>query len=270
MVFDLPGLVKLSNLNKQSCVYLNVAASLNAASVRDIGNQFMKKLGLIGGLSWYSTTVYYRIINQLTNERLGSSHSAKLILFSVDFEEFRILQNKGDWDAVEKMLSDVAMQLENIGADCIVMCTNTPHLVADIVRTKIKIPLLHIAEETAKEIVSKKIKSVGLLGTKFTMENSFFKDRLSEFGIEAIVPDDADKDYIHASIFNELTRGFFHVETKNKFLDIIDKLKSEGADGVVFGCTEFSILINPADCSIPIFDTTTIHAKAAVNFALSE
>jgi aspartate racemase len=230
----------------------------------------MKTLGLIGGLSWYSTIVYYRTINQLTNERLGSSHSAKLILFSIDFEEFRILQNKGDWNAVEKILSDIAIQLENAGADCIVMCTNTPHLVADTVRQKIKIPLLHIAEETAKEIVSKKINKIGLLGTKFTMENSFFKDRLLQFGIESIVPDDPDKDYIHASIFNELTRGFFKDDTKNKYLDIIDKLKEGGAKGVVFGCTEFSILINPADCSIPIFDTTAIHSIAAANFALSE
>ena len=230
----------------------------------------MRTLGLIGGLSWYSTIVYYRTINQLTNERLGSSHSAKLILFSIDFEEFRILQNKGDWNAVEKILSDIAIQLENAGADCIVMCTNTPHLVADTVRQKIKIPLLHIAEETAKEIVSKKINKIGLLGTKFTMENSFFKDRLLQFGIESIVPDDPDKDYIHASIFNELTRGFFKDDTKNKYLDIIDKLKEGGAQGVVFGCTEFSILINPADCSIPIFDTTAIHSIAAANFALSE
>src|ERR1039457_1610411 len=169
----------------------------------------MKTLGLIGGLSWYSTSVYYKTINQLTNQRLGSSHSSKLILFSVDFEEFRLLQNVGDWNAVEKMLSDIAVQLENAGADCIVMCTNTPHLVADIIRQKIKIPLLHIAEETAKEIVRQKINKVGLLGTKFTMENSFFKDRLSQFGIDTIVPDDADKDYIHDSIFNELTRGLF-------------------------------------------------------------
>jgi aspartate racemase len=230
----------------------------------------MKTLGLIGGLSWYSTIVYYRTINQLINERLGSSHSAKLILFSIDFEEFRILQNKGDWNAIDKMLSDIAIQLENAGADCIVMCTNTPHLVADTVRQKIKIPLLNIAEETAKEIVSKKINKIGLLGTKFTMENSFFKDRLAQFEIESIVPDDPDKDYIHASIFNELTRGFFKDDTKNKYLDIIDKLKKGGAKGVVFGCTEFSILINPVDCSIPIFDTTAIHSRAAANFALSE
>lgn len=230
----------------------------------------MKILGLIGGLSWYSTSVYYRLINQLTNERLGKSHSAKLILFSVDFEEFRLLQNKGDWGGVEKMLSDIAIQLEHSGAACIIMCTNTPHLVADTIRQKIKIPLLHIAEETAKEIVRQKINMVALLGTKFTMENSFFKDRLLQFGIQAIVPNEADKDYIHASIFNELTRGFFKEATKNKFLDIINKLKNDGAGGVIFGCTEFSILINPADCSIPIFDTTEIHSKPAADFALSE
>ena len=229
----------------------------------------MKTLGLIGGLSWYSTSVYYRTINQLVNERLGSSHSAKLILFSVDFEEFRLLQNVGNWDGVEKMLSDIALKLEKMGADCIVMCTNTPHLVADTIRQKIKIPLLHIAEETAKEIVNQKIDKVALLGTKFTMENSFFKDRLSQYGIETVVPDDTDKDYIHSSIFNELTRGHFKDETKKTYLKIIDKLKRNGAKGVVFGCTEFSILINPDECSIPIFDTTAIHSKAAADFALA-
>jgi aspartate racemase len=229
----------------------------------------MKTLGLIGGLSWYSTTIYYKTINQLVNKRLGNSHSAKLILFSVDFEEFRILQNKGDWNGVEEMLSQLAIKLESVGAECIVMCTNTPHLVADIIRQKIKIPLLHIAEETAKEIVNREINKVALLGTKFTMENPFFKDRLSNFGIESIVPDENDKDFIHASIFNELTRGLFKDDTKNKFLEIIDKLKNGGAKGVVFACTEFTILINPADCPIPIFDTTSIHSKAAADFALS-
>src|SRR6185369_1772786 len=133
-----------------------------------------------------------------------------------------------------------------------------------------KIPLLHIAEETAKEIAGKKIGKIGLLGTRFTMENSFFKDRLLQFGIESIVPDESDRDYIHASVFNELTRGHFKAETKNKYLDIINKLEKDGAQGVVFGCTEFSILINPADCSVPIFYTTAIHSQAAVDFALSE
>ncbi|QJD78174.1 aspartate/glutamate racemase family protein [Spirosoma rhododendri] len=230
----------------------------------------MKTLGLIGGLSWYATSVYYTMLNQLTNQRLGKSHSSKLLLSSVDFEEFRLLQEAGEWDAIESMLSGVAIQLENAGADCIVMCANTVHLVADTIRQKIKIPLIHSAEETAKEIVSQKINKVALLGTKFTMENAFFSDRLSQFGINTIIPDEADKDYIHASIFNELTKGIFKEETKNKYIEIIDKLKSHGAEGVVFGSAEFSILLKPADCSIPIFDTIAIHSKAAVDFAVSK
>ena len=148
------------------------------------------------------------------------------------------------------------------------MATNTPHLVADTVRQKIKIPLLHIAEETAKEIVRQKINKVGLLGTKFTMENSFFKDRLTKFGIDTIVPDNADRDFIHASIFNELTKGIFKDETKKKYIAIIDNLKTNGADGVIFGCTEIALLINQADSSVRVFDTTAIHSKAAVDFAL--
>ena len=230
----------------------------------------MKTLGLIGGLSWYATSVYYKTLNELTNQHLGNAHSSKLLLFSVDFEEFRLLQEVGDWNGVEKMLSDIAIRLENAGADCIVMCANTVHLVADTIRQKIKIPLLHSAEETAREIVSQKINKVALLGTKFTMEHPFFKDRLSQSGIDTIVPDEADKDYIHASIFNELTKGIFKEDTKNKYIEIIDKLKNCGAEGVVFGSAEFSILLNQTDCSIPIFDTIAIHSRAAVDFSLSK
>ena len=230
----------------------------------------MKTLGLIGGLSWYATSVYYKTLNELTNQHLGNAHSSKLLLFSVDFEEFRLLQEVGNWNGVENMLSDIAIRLENAGADCIVMCANTVHLVADTIRQKIKIPLLHSAEETAREIVSQKINKVALLGTKFTMENPFFKDRLSQSGIDTIVPDEADKDYIHASIFNELTKGLFKDDTKNKYIEIIDKLKNCGAEGVVFGSAEFSILLNPTDCSIPIFDTIAIHSRAAVDFSLSK
>src|SRR5262249_19020858 len=152
--------------------------------------------------------------------------------------EFRLLQNVGDWNSVEKMLSGAALKLQDAGVDCIVMCTNTPHLVADTIRQKIKIPLLHIAEETAKEINRQNINKVALLGTKFTMENSFFKDRLLRFGIDSVVPGDTDRDFIHSAIFNELTRGIFKDETKLKFLEIIEKLRVTGADGVVFGCTE--------------------------------
>ncbi|MEO6550152.1 MAG: aspartate/glutamate racemase family protein [Ferruginibacter sp.] len=230
----------------------------------------MKTLGLIGGLSWYATSVYYKTLNELTNQHLGNAHSSKLLLFSVDFEEFRLLQEAGDWDGVEKMLSGIAIRLEKAGADCIVMCANTVHLVAETIRKKIKIPLIHIAEETAKEIAGQKINKVALLGTKFTMEDPFFKDHLSQFNINTIVPDEADKDFIHDSIFNELTKGIFKDETKYKYIEIIDKLKSCGAEGVVFGSAEFSILLNATDCSIPIFDTILIHSKAAVNFASSK
>ena len=228
----------------------------------------MKMLGLIGGLSWFSTTVYYKTINQLINERLGGSHSARLLLYSLDFDDFDTHQKKGDWQQIEVMISDIAMRLENAGADCIVMCTNTPHLVADKVSQKIKIPLIHIAEETAKEIAAQEMTKAGLLGTKFTMENSFFKDRLLKYGIEPLIPDEADRDFIHASIFNELTKGISKDETKQRFLAIIDKLHNAGAQGVILGCTEIALLITQADCDVTIYDTTAIHSKAAVDFAL--
>jgi aspartate racemase len=230
----------------------------------------MKTLGLIGGLSWFSTSVYYRTINQLMSERLGSSHSVKLLLYSVDFNDFKTLQEKDDWQQIEIMMTDIAQRLEHAGAECIVMCTNTPHLVADKVQQKIKVPLLHIAEVTAKEIVKQKINKVALLGTKFTMEHSFFKERLLKNGIEPIIPDAQDRDIIHASIFNELTKGIFSNETKNKYLNIIEKLHKEGAQGVIFGCTEISLLIKQADCKLKVFDTTEIHSRSAVDFALSD
>src|ERR1035437_7761648 len=230
----------------------------------------MKTLGLIGGLSWFSTSIYYRRINQLVNERLGSEHSAKLLLYSVDFNDFRILQGKNDWNQIEIMMTDIAQRLENAGAECIVMCTNTPHLVADKVQQKIKIPLLHIAEETAKEIAKQNMNKVALLGTKFTMDHSFFKERLLKHDIEPIIPDNADRDFIHDSIFNELTKGVFKDETKKKYLEIIDKLQKEGAQGVIFGCTEISLLIKQEESLLKIFDTTAIHSTAAVDFALSD
>ena len=228
----------------------------------------MKTLGLIGGLSWFSTAVYYKTINQLVHERLGGSHSARLLLYSVDFQDFTTLQAKDDWKAIEEMISGIAQQLERAGADCIVMCTNTPHLIADTVRQKIKIPLIHIAEETAGEIVRQTKKKVGLLGTRFTMEHTFFRDRLSQFGIESLIPESGDREFIHASIFNELTKGIFKEETKKRYFEIIGELRKGGAEGIVFGCTEISLLISPSDCDVTVLDTTAIHAKAAVDFAL--
>lgn len=230
----------------------------------------MKTLGLIGGMSWHSTVVYYKTINRLVSERLRDSYSAKLLLYSVDMHEFGLLMSKQDWEGIENMMCRIALMLQDAGADCVAICSNTPHLAATAIRKKIKIPLLHIAEETAKEITRQKIKRAGLLGTKPTMEDSFYKDSLLKMGVEPVIPNTADRDYIHSIIVNELTKGIFKDETRNKFRDIADKLKQQGAGGVVFGCTEFSLLINPADCSLPVFDTTIIHSRALVDFALSE
>jgi aspartate racemase len=226
----------------------------------------MKTIGIIGGLSWFSTTVYYRTINQMTNQQLGGSHSAQLLLYSINFNDFNVLLQKDNWVEIEKMLTTIALQLQDSGADCIIIATNTAHLVADNVRQKIKIPLIHIAEETAKEIVRQKIGKVLLLGTKFTMENPFFKDRLLEFGIETVIPDILDRNYINSSIFNELTKGIFREETKNHYIAILEKC---GVEGVIFGCTEIALLITQNDTGLRVFDTTVIHSKAAVDFALS-
>ena len=228
----------------------------------------MKTLGLIGGLSWLSTSVYYTTINRLVNERLGGSHSAKIILYSVDFDEYKKHQSKNDWGQIETMLSDVGGRLENAGADCILLCSNTPHLVADAIREKLRIPFLHIAEETAKAIVKEETSKVGLIGTKFTMENSFYKDCLENYGIETLIPTGEDRNFIHASISNELQKAVFKDETKAQYLKIIEKLREKGAQGIILGCTEIPLLINQADCKLPIFDTTAIHSKAAADITL--
>lgn len=227
----------------------------------------MKTLGIIGGLSWFSTTVYYRTINKLVNEKLGGTHSAKLLLYSIDFEEFEYFQKRNDWEGIGLLLSGIARNLEKAGADCIILASNTPHLVADKITESIGIPFIHIADETANEILLNSIRTVGLLGTKFTMENSFFKDRLKAKGIHTILPGEEDRNFIHASIFNELTKGIFNAVTKKRMIQIMDNLVDQGADGIIFGCTEISLLINPNEYSSKIFDTTFIHSKAAVDFA---
>jgi aspartate racemase len=229
----------------------------------------MKTLGLIGGLTWFATSIYYKTINQLVGERLGDSHSAKLFLYSVDFDEMNTLQEKNDLQQIEVILSEIAQKLEGSGADCLVMCANTAHLFADAIRQKIQIPLIHIAEETTKAIVEQEMKKVGLIGTKFTMEHPFFKDRLEKSGVKTLIPGDEDRDFIHASIFNELTKGSLKDETKNKYLEIIEKLRAAGAQGVIFGCAELSLFIDQLSGILPIFDTTEIHSRAAVDFALS-
>ncbi|MEP6513580.1 MAG: aspartate/glutamate racemase family protein [Parafilimonas sp.] len=228
----------------------------------------MKTLGLIGGTTWLSTVEYYKLINQQINERLGGLHSAKMFLYSLNFEEFKPSADPEKWQQITKTLSDIAKRLEAAGAECIVMCANTPHLVADTVQQSIHIPLIHIAEVTAKEVRKQLIKKVGLLGTKFTMEHNFFKDRLTQQQIETVIPDIDDREFIHDSILNELGKEIFSEDTKKKYLVIIDKLIKQGAQGIIFGCTEIPMLIKQSDCNVPVFDTTAIHASAAVDFAL--
>ena len=225
-------------------------------------------MGLIGGTSWVSTIDYYRTINQLTNQQLGGLNSAKILMYSVNYQQFKEIADAGEWGKEGDILSDIAKQLQQAGADCVLLCANTMHMVADKVQQNITIPLIHIAEVTAKEISNQGISKVGLLGTKFTMEQTFFKTRLTKYGIETLIPNEADRDFLHASIFNELGKGIFKSETKEKYLQIIEDLQKRGATGIIFGCTEIPLLIPASECNYPVFDTMLIHAKAAVDFAL--
>jgi aspartate racemase len=230
----------------------------------------MKTLGLIGGTTWVSTVDYYTYINQLTAERLGGNSSAQLILYSLNFTEIKSRADVGDWDGIGKILSGIAQKLETAGAAGIVLCANTMHIVAPDVQATVGIPVLHIVDAVAKEIKANNADKVALLGTGFTMDHVFYPDRLREFGIETVVPDKEDRDFIHNSIFDELGKEIFLDATKQKYLQIIDKLnKEKDAQGIILGCTEIPLLIKQQDCSIPVFDTTMIHAKYAVDFALS-
>ena len=230
----------------------------------------MKTLGLIGGMSWLSTIDYYRIINQLTNEQLGALNSAKIFLCSVNFEDFKVSMGNGDWGAIAEMLTGAAGKLEAAGAECIIICANTPHMVANYVQLGVDIPLIHIAEATAEKIANNHIKKIALLGTRITMEQNFFKAKLAQKQIITLVPNAEDRQFIHDAVFNELGKGIFAPDTKARFIEIINELVRQGAGGVIFGCTEFPYLINQEDCGIPIFDTTIIHAKAAVEFSLKK
>jgi aspartate racemase len=230
----------------------------------------MKTLGLIGGMTWLSTVDYYRLINQAVNERAGGRHSAKLILYSVDFAEFVPSIDALGWRDIATRLAAIARSLQAAGADALILCANTPHKVAGDVRAAITIPLIHIAEVTAREIRAKKHRKVALLGTRFTMEESFFRDTLTAADIESIIPEKDDRDFIHESIFGELGKGVFTAATKARYVEIIAALAGRGAEGVILGCTEIPLIVKPEDVSIPVFDTTLIHATAAVDFALGE
>ncbi|MEK7723766.1 MAG: aspartate/glutamate racemase family protein [Acidobacteriota bacterium] len=229
----------------------------------------MKTIGLIGGMSWESSVVYYKIINRKTQEILGGSHSAKSLMYSVDFAEIAKLQHEGNWAELEKIIIEAAQKLERGGADFIAICTNTMHLLADAIANSVQIPLLHIADATGEAINKAGSKKVGLLGTKFTMEQDFLKGRLfNKFGIETIIPNENDRETIHSIIYNELVKGEIKDESRTKYLEIIKNLIANGAEGIILGCTEIPLLISANDTDAILFDTTTIHAEKAVEFAI--
>jgi aspartate racemase len=228
----------------------------------------MKTIGIIGGLTWYSTLDYYRLLNELVNKRLGGVHSGKIILNSVDFAEIKPLTEKEEWVTIAKIICKAARSLESAGADCIMIGANTMHKIADEIQAAVKIPIIHIGTVTAAAIKNTGLTKVALLGTKYTMQLDFYKARLTEFGIETIIPGEADIHYINRSIYDEFSTGKFLPETKKEYLRIINQLVKEGAEGIILGCTEIPILIRQEDCTVPIFDTALIHATAAVDFAL--
>jgi aspartate racemase len=227
----------------------------------------MKKIGLIGGITPESTVLYYQILNRLNANQLGKTHSAELIINSFDFGQISQLVEKGRWDLLNKKMAEAGTNLENAGASCILICANTMHLCIDAVRKVVRIPVIHIADSTAKEIQKKGIQKVALLGTKYTMEKDFFRDILNKHAIETIIPDVEERDEIHRIIYDELAQGEFKKSSKEKYLKIIDSLILKGAKGIILGCTEIPLLINQNDVSLPIFDTTRIHAAAGFEFA---
>lgn len=230
----------------------------------------MKTIGLIGGMSWESTVTYYRLINEIINEELGGLHSAKILLYSVDFAEIAARQAKGDWAKGASILAGAAMNLEKAGADFILICTNTMHKVAPQVQEHIGIPLIHLADATADTLISAGIKKVALLGTKYTMTGDFYKERLTARGIAVLIPGEADRDFVNRTIYDELCRGVISDESRAQYQRIIKQLQFAGAKGVILGCTEIGLLIKPADSVLPVFDTTQIHARRAAMEAISQ
>jgi len=229
----------------------------------------MKTIGLIGGISWESTLEYYRVINEYTKERLGGFHSGKIVMYSLNFAEVEVRQHQGKWDELAALMIDAAQRVERAGADVLVICANTMHKMAPEVQKEIRIPILHIGDVTAEAVKSRSLKKVGLLGTRFTMEQDFYKQRLIEkHGLEVIIPEEKERDEIHAILYNELCLGEIKGRSKEVFQRIIANLESRGAQGIILGCTEIPLLVSQTDYRIPLFDTTTLHARAAVDYAL--
>lgn len=229
----------------------------------------MKTIGLLGGMSWESTQTYYRLINEGVRSRLGGLHSAKLVLYSVDFAEIEALQHQGDWPATARILSAAALSLQNAGADFLMIGTNTMHKVAPEIEQAVRIPLLHIADATANVLTEDGITRVGLLGTRFTMEQAFYRERLEAAGIEVVTPDAAQRAEVHRVIYEELCQGKIQAASREAYLAVIDSLAEQGAQAVILGCTEIGLLIKQTDTSVPLYDTTAIHAAQAVDHALT-
>jgi aspartate racemase len=229
----------------------------------------VKTIGLLGGMSWESTVPYYQIINRVVGERLGGLHSARILLYSVDFEEIEALQHAGRWDEAGFRLSEAAAVLEGGGADFLVLCTNTMHRVAPALEARVRIPLLHIVDPTGRAILSRGLSTVGLLGTRFTMEQDFYRGRLTRgFGLEVRVPEPGSRELIHRVIYEELCRGVVSESSRECFRKVVSELARLGSQGVILGCTEIGLLLRPEDVSVPLFDTVRLHAEAAASLAL--
>ena len=229
----------------------------------------LKTIGMLGGMSWESSAEYYRIINEGIHAKLGGVHSAKSVMYSVDFGEIEELQRQGRWDEATQMMIDAARRVEAGGADFLIICTNTMHKMADEVQASVKIPLLHIADATAERVVSRSIKKIGLLGTRFTMEEDFYKGRLEKkFGLNVVIPNASEREIVHRVIYDELVIGVIKSSSRDQYKQIIDSLVREGVEGIILGCTEIGLLVKAEDSRVPLFDTTQIHAEAAVELAV--
>jgi amino-acid racemase len=228
----------------------------------------MQTIGLLGGMSWESTAIYYRVLNEQTRRLRGGLHSAPIVLDSVDFQRIERLQQAGDWDALGAMLAGSARRVEAAGADLLLICSNTIHKVADTVAAAVDIPLLHLADATAERIRARGIETVGLLGTRFTMEQDFYADRLRHQGLAVLVPDTQQRELVNRVIYEELCRGIIRAESRGAYLDIMQGLAARGAAAIIEGCTEIGLLVTPQDTDLPLFDTARIHAERAVELAL--
>lgn len=230
----------------------------------------MKTIGIVGGTTWVSTVDYYKLFNQKVSKALGRNHSARVILYSVDFQDVMTFKAEGREDALKKMILEAANKLEYSGAECLLLGANTIHMMANFIQERISIPLIHIGEETAKIISGQGLKKVALLGTKVTMEKDFYRDKLSEFNIETIIPGYDDREFINHSIFEEFSKEKFTDETRAEYRRIMEDMRNLGAEGIILGCTEIPLLLDQKDFDIPLFNTTEIHADAAVKFALED